>query len=80
MNKEDRIIHKHILKCQIKKCNECEQIYKQYFIDPSKKAIYKYQQTEKFKAYRKKYYNRNRDEILRKYHATKVLNSDIFSC
>jgi len=39
--------------------------------DSVKRAIQKYQQTEKFKESKREYYRKNRDRILAKYHENK---------
>jgi hypothetical protein len=68
MNFEDQNIHNHIYYCKKDTCRICSAIYKEYFFEDSqKRAILKYQQTEKFKEYKKNYYLRNRERILEKY-------------
>jgi hypothetical protein len=53
---EDKFINDHIEECNNNKCNLCNEIYYKYFATPSEKATNKYQRTDKYKQYRKKYY------------------------
>jgi len=48
----------HYGNCESINCNTCNKIY-QYYTDCFKRATYKYQQTDKYKNYKKNYY-RNR--------------------
>lgn len=78
MNQEDRKNHKHILNCDLKRCAQCKIIFLKFYATSMTKANYKFQKTDKFKEYKKKYYEKNRNDILRKYHALKVLKGDLF--
>jgi len=65
MNEVEKRVQEHIINCDRKRCKECKAIYIEYFItDPKIKAVYRYQQGEKFKEYKKIYYQKNRQEIL----------------
>lgn len=67
MTIEDKKNHKHMLNCEERKCLECKRIYREYFInDPAIKAVYKYQQTDKFKDYKKRYYQDHKDDFKRR--------------
>lgn len=71
---DEEEINNHILGCENSRCKRCRMLFIDYFMeDVNKRTIYRYQQTEKFKNYRRRYYQRCREEILRKYHEKKKL-------
>lgn len=61
MNLTDDEINDHILSCNKKYCKDCSKIKALFF--PVKRAQLKYRQTEKYKAYRKEYYKKNKERM-----------------
>jgi hypothetical protein len=56
MTPEDIFIYDHSLECNNEKCALCKAIYFSFFATPQEKATERYQKTERYKQYRKKYY------------------------
>lgn len=69
MNSLDIFVDNHIHECDKSICRICDGIYKEYSgITSQKAAMLKYQRKDKYKQYKRQYYLKNREEILKKYH------------
>lgn len=65
-------LNDHIIGCNKEICHKCAELMITFF--PIKKAQAKYRQTEKYKEYKRQYYQKNRkwmDERARQYYLKK---------